>query len=173
MVWCLTFVSKIVWCLTFASTTIQKPMLRGARHRHRIDRSGEFCIYHFNLIKFSLRKREWRSKHMDNHKTCQSHDFLYFLAISFAYLLLVASGFCFTSPLLFSSSIGLLVKACSVSMFLCLNHLSWKHWYYRPSWPGLVAYRRSHISDVLVLSMECLENSSLWRISANARRIAG
>ena len=45
-----------------------------ARHRHRIDRSGEFCIYH--LIAFSLRRREWRNKHMDNYKTCQSYDFL-------------------------------------------------------------------------------------------------
>ena len=45
-----------------------------SRHRHRIYRSGEFCLYH--LIAFSLRGREWRNKHMDNHKTCQSRDFL-------------------------------------------------------------------------------------------------
>ena len=45
-----------------------------ARLRHRIDRSGEFCIYH--LIAFSLRRRGWRNKHVDNHKPCQSHDFL-------------------------------------------------------------------------------------------------
>ena len=30
----------------------------------------------YHLIAFSLRRREWRNKHMDNHKTCQSHDFL-------------------------------------------------------------------------------------------------
>ena len=45
------------------------------RHRHRIDRSGEFCVYH--LIAFSLRRREWRNKHMNNHKTCQSHNLPY------------------------------------------------------------------------------------------------
>ena len=44
-----------------------------SRHRHRIDRSGEFCVYHF--IAFSWRRRECRNKHMNNHKTCQSHDF--------------------------------------------------------------------------------------------------
>ena len=44
-------------------------------HQIDIDRSGEFCVYH--LIAFSLRRRAWRNKHMNNHKTCQSHDFLY------------------------------------------------------------------------------------------------
>ena len=45
------------------------------RHRHCIDWSGEFCVYH--LIAFSLHRREWRNQHMNNHKTCQSHDFPY------------------------------------------------------------------------------------------------
>ena len=61
------------WFFPIASVVLLPSI--GTRHRHLIDRSGEFCVNY--LIAFSLRRRELRNENKNNHKTCQSHDFLY------------------------------------------------------------------------------------------------
>ena len=78
--WCqLRFYAFEIWILN-ATALYRTPFMTRpwggvwSRLRHLIDRSGEFCVHY--LIAFSLRRREWHNEHMNNHKTCQSHDFL-------------------------------------------------------------------------------------------------